>query len=238
MIKVQNLKKIYGDRCVLDVPEYNFKSGVIYGLLGRNGAGKTTLVNIITNRVFASSGTCTVNDLPVYENDYAQSNIFCITEQSTYPAYLKVKDTFKWAKMFYPSFDTDYALELSQKFDLDINKRFKQLSTGYRTIAKVVLTLASETPVMILDEPVLGIDALYRKVFYTELLKTHKKLNNLVLLATHIMDEAESVVEHVIVLRNGIMVKDDTLKNVVGNHNSLQDAYVALHESELGGASN
>jgi len=230
MLKITNLKKIYGTRCVLNMPDYTFESGKIYGLLGRNGAGKTTLVNIITNRVFASEGECTVGGLPVKENDFAQSKIFCITEQSVYPPYMKVKDTFKWAKMFYSSFDSEYALKLSEKFDLDISKKLKQLSTGYKTIAKVILTLASKVPVMILDEPVLGIDAMYRKTFYNELKKVHTELNNLVLLATHIMDEAETVVEHVIILKKGDIVKDDTLVNVIGEHKNLQEAYIAVHE--------
>ena len=230
MLKLTNLKKIYGDKCVLNIPSYVFSAGNIYGLLGRNGAGKTTLVNIITNRVFASEGECTVEDLPVKENDFAQSKIFCITEQSTYPSYMKVKDTFKWAKMFYPSFDIHYAFSLAEKFNLDTSKKFKQLSTGYKTIAKVVLTLAAKTPVMILDEPVLGIDALYRKVFYAELKKVHAELNNLILLATHIMDEAELVIDHVLILKKGEIVRDNTLQGVIGDYPNLQEAYIAVHE--------
>jgi len=230
MIKTQGLTKKYADKTVLNDVNLEFVQGKIYGFLGRNGAGKTTLINIITNRIFATSGTCTISDLDSVENDFAQGKIFCITEKSDYPPTMKVSHAIKWAKRFYPSFDTDYAHQLSQKFNLDTTKKFKHLSTGYRTIAKVVLTLASRAEVMILDEPVLGIDALYRKVFYEELKKTQIQNNNLIILATHILDEAESVIDEVIIIKAGSIVYNDALSNLLKKNKSLEEFYVNIYK--------
>jgi len=229
VIKIENVEKSFGDKLVLKPLNLEFERGKIYGILGRNGAGKTTLINIMTNRAFATNGTCTIDGLDAHENDFAQGKVFCITEKSDYPQTMKVGVAFKWAKRFYPSFDLEYAYELAKKFDLDVTKKLKQLSTGYRTITKVVLTLASNTQVMILDEPVLGIDAIYRKVFYDELRATHKRNNNLIILATHILDEAESVVDNVIILKSGDIVLNDTLKNILADKKTLAKVYEVIH---------
>jgi ABC-2 type transport system ATP-binding protein len=224
MLEIKNLTKLYNKVAALQDINLSFADDKIYGLLGRNGAGKTTLVNIITNRAFATSGEVFINGEVAKENENVQSKIFCITEKSEYPAYLKIKTAFVWAKRFYPSFDMGYAMELSKKFDLDINKTFKKLSTGYRTIAKVVLTFASSAPILILDEPVLGIDVIYREVFYKELINLHKKNKNLIILATHLLDEIENIADKIVVLKNGKIEYDgDKIKN-------LRDFYVKLHK--------
>ena len=228
MLKTNDLQKFYGGKCVLDNLNLEFRTNKIYGILGRNGAGKTTLINIITNRAFATSGGCVIDGADACENDWAQNKVFCITEKSEYPYWMKVKESFKWAKLFYPSFDSDYAVQLSRKFDLDINKRFKHLSTGYKTIAKVILTLASGAPVMILDEPVLGIDAIYRKAFYDELLKLHKQRQNLVIIASHILDEIQEVASDIIILKNGGVAYNGPVKAIESS--SLQDFYIKLHQ--------
>ncbi|MCL2229270.1 MAG: ABC transporter ATP-binding protein, partial [Firmicutes bacterium] len=229
MIKISNLGKWYGDKCVLQDINLEFEAGKIYGVLGRNGAGKTTLVNIITNRAFATSGLVEIDGLNAYENDRAQANVFCITEKSEYPKIEKVKNLIKWASKFYPTFDKEYAFELAKRFDLDTEKKLGKLSTGYTTIVKVILTLASGAKVMIFDEPVLGIDAIYRKVFYEELKRVHAKLRNTMILATHILDEAESIVDQVIILKGGVIILNEKTPK------KLQDLYLGLHEDQAKG---
>lgn len=230
MLQVKELIKFYNKTKVLANINLELQPDKIYGILGRNGAGKTTLINIITNRAFATNGTVKIDGNNTYENDFVQQKVFCITEKSAYPNHEKVSNLFKWAAHFYPSFDMEYAHHLAKRFDLDVNKKMGKLSTGYTTIVKVVLTLASNVPYMIFDEPVLGIDAIYREVFYEELLVTHKKLKNCIILATHILDEAETIVDNVIILKKGEVAFNGTITEIT-KEKTLQEFYLALHKN-------
>ncbi|WP_439876686.1 ATP-binding cassette domain-containing protein (plasmid) [Bacillus mycoides] len=234
-IDIKKITKLYGRKKALDELTLQFENGKIYGFLGSNGAGKTTLINIITNRAFATSGEVFIDGLPVQENEFAQGKIFCITEKGNYPSDLKVKELFVWEKRFHPKFDIDYANKIAKKFDLDVNSRLKSLSTGYATIVKVVLTIASNAEIMILDEPVLGIDALYREIFYDVLLEHHKEKKNLVIIATHLISEVERVLEKVVIISNGKVLEDRDIKDLTLEGEGLNEVYVRLlRESKNG----
>ncbi len=228
MIEIRNLTKRYGKSLALDNISLDFEMNKVYGLLGNNGAGKTSLINIITNRVFASEGTVLIDGLKAEENEQAQGKVFCVTAKAKFPRDMKIKDLFKWEKCFYQSFDIDYAHSLADKFDLDTKKKVSSLSTGYTTILKVVTALASNVEVMILDEPVLGIDSLYREVFYDALLEHQREHKNLMIIATHLIDEVERVLEDVVIISKGKIVKNSTVKDLTANGQSLNQAYVEI----------
>ena len=227
MITLQNVSKVYGkNNLALDDVTVDFENGRIYGLLGRNGAGKTTIINLITNRIFATQGDVLIDGKRVRENDSVQGKIFCMTEKGTYPNEMKVKDAFKWAKGFYSCFDTEYALALSKKFSLDINKTIGSLSTGYRSITMVVLTLASCADIMIFDEPVLGLDANYREVFYKELIIYYAKKQNTIIISTHLIGEIADILEKVVIVDGGKIMFNGTVDEI------KQSAYIVSGETD------
>lgn len=227
-IQINHMTKCYGQKKVLDIDALQFQNGYVYGLLGSNGAGKTTLISLITNRAFPTSGEILVDGAAARENEAVQERIFCITEKANYPTDLKVRDLFYWVKAFYSDFSTPYANELAKKFDLDTAKTLKSLSTGYNTILKTILTLASNTEIMILDEPVLGIDSLYRDIFYDVLTAHHKKRRNLIIIATHLIDEVERVLERVVIISEGNILKNCPVNDLTGNVRRLNEVYVDI----------
>ena len=214
-IEIKNLKKKYDDNLVLDDISLTFEENKIYGLLGRNGAGKTTLLNIITNRIFQNDGTVEVDGENIRENDRALEKIYFMTERNLFPAGYKVIDIFKWTKEFYPNFNMEYALELSNKFKLDINKKIKSLSTGYSSIAKIITAMASGAEVLILDEPVLGLDANHRELFYKELMKDYIENPKTVILSTHIIEEVSGLLENVVILNDKKIVSTDEAEELL-----------------------
>src|SRR5699024_9113471 len=147
-----------------------------------------------------TAGTVTVDKQPVTENELVQKDIFCVTENDKYPKDIKLKDLLVWESRFFEEFDLNYAKDLAQKFDLDLNKKTNSLSTGYYTIFKVIVALASNAKIMFLDEPVLGIDSLYRELFYDVLRKQHALRQNLIIISTHLIDEVEPVLEDVVII--------------------------------------
>ena len=133
-IQIKGITKRYKDVTALDKVSVSFEFGKIYGLLGRNGAGKSTLINIISNRIFADRGEILIDGIPAKENMAVHDKIFCMSETDLYDRDLKVIEHFKWTKRFYTDFDLNKALVLSEKYHLDINKKFKALSKGYQSI--------------------------------------------------------------------------------------------------------
>lgn len=214
-IEVRNLKKKYGDNLVLDNIDITFDENKIYGLLGRNGAGKTTLLNIMTNRIFQDDGTVEVDGENIRENDSALEKIYFMTERNLFPEVYKVKDIFKWTSEFYPKFNMEYALELSKKFNLDISKKIKSLSTGYSSIAKIITAMSSQAEVVIYDEPILGLDANHRELFYKELMKDYIENPKTIILSTHIIEEVSSLLENVVILNDKKVISTEEAEELL-----------------------
>lgn len=215
IIEVKKVNKTYNKKQVLKDINITFEENKIYGLLGRNGAGKTTLLNLITDRAIVDSGEITIDGENVYENDNALEKIYFMTERVLYPEDFKVKDVFKWTKEFYSNFDSNYALELSKKFSLNINTKIKNLSTGYNSICKIINTLASNAEILIFDEPVLGLDANHRELFYKELMENYIEKPKTIILSTHIIEEVSNLIEKVIILNNSKIISSDEAEELL-----------------------
>lgn len=207
-IEIKGLTKNYGKTTALDNISVNIEYGHIYGLLGRNGAGKSTLVNIISNRVFATSGEVLIDGEPARENDKALSKLFTMSENNLLPSDMKVKDAIKLTKEFYPDMDTDYAFRLAELFELDLKKKLSSLSTGYSTIAKNILALSSGADYVIFDEPVLGLDANHRELFYKQLIERYSEQGETFIISTHLIDECASLIEKAIIIDGGKLLED------------------------------
>lgn len=217
LIKISNLSKAYGDEYALKDLSLTIEENKIYGLLGRNGAGKTTLLNLITNRIFPTEGSVTIDGKDIANNEDIVDKIYFMTEKDLYPDSMRVKELFKWTKNFYPNFDMEYALELSKKFGLNIKKKFKELSTGYSSISKIIVTLASGAEVLIFDEPVLGLDAHHREFFYKELIRNYTEEPKTIILSTHIIEEISNILEGVIIVKDKNILKNDDVENILSN---------------------
>ncbi len=214
-IETKHLTMRFGSTVALDNVNLALPQNRIYGLLGRNGAGKTTLLNIIANKLFATSGEALVDGEPATENAGAQAKVFYMTEKNLYPWTMRVREAFRWAAEFYPAFDRQYADDLAKKFGLDTKKKIKALSTGYLSIFKAVLALASGAPVLLLDEPVLGLDANHRAIFYRELIARFSERPCTILISTHLIDEVADVLEDAIVIKQGKVLLHQSVENLL-----------------------
>ncbi len=214
-IETKHLTMHFGSTVALDDVNLALAPNRIYGLLGRNGAGKTTLLNIIANKLFATSGDALVEGEQATENADAQAKIFYMTEKNLYPWAMRVKEAFRWTAEFYPAFDRKYADELAKKFSLDTRKKIKALSTGYLSIFKAVLALASGAPVLLLDEPVLGLDANHRAIFYRELIARFSERPCTVVISTHLIDEVAEVLEDAIIIKQGQVLLHQSVEELL-----------------------
>lgn len=214
-IQIKNITKKYNGLTALDNVSFSFEFGKIYGFLGRNGAGKSTLINVIANRIFADEGKVLVDDVPARENMKVQEKIFCMSETDLYDKDLKIKEHFKWINRFYDSFNIDKALEISEKFNLDTDKRFKALSKGYQSIFKLTVALSLNVPYVIFDEPVLGLDANHRELFYDLLLKDYEDGERTIIIATHLIEEVAHIIEEVVLIDKGKILLQESVERLL-----------------------
>ncbi|WP_353894002.1 ABC transporter ATP-binding protein [Proteinivorax hydrogeniformans] len=225
-INFRNVSKVYGKNRAVDNIDATIYPNKIYGLLGRNGAGKTTMLNMLTNKIFPTTGTIKINGESVSENQELLSKVFYMMEKNIYPEAMKVKEVFKWTSKFYPNFELDYANNLADKFELNIDKKVKELSTGYTSIFKVIVALASNAETIIFDEPVLGLDAYHRDMLYKEILSNYIKKPKTMIISTHLIEEVADILEEVIIIKNGKLIKHQAVEEL------LKSAYTVSGKAE------
>lgn len=220
-IEIKNITHKFGPTMALDDINISFAQDKIYGLLGRNGAGKSTLLNLITNRLFPLEGEIHINQLPAQENDRAQSQVYLMSEKNLYPDSMRIGKAFQWTKNFYPEFDMDYAVDLTQQFHLDMKKKIKSLSTGYNTIFKLIIALSVNTPYLLLDEPVLGLDANHRELFYKLLLNKYSSNPCTIIISTHLIEEVAGLIEDIVIIDKGKVIRSESCESSLSKGYSI-----------------
>lgn len=213
-LSCHNLTRKFGDTTALNRVNLCLDEPKIYGLLGRNGAGKTTLLRLITNYIQPTEGSITLDEQNVWENEKAQHQIFLVTETS-YFAEMNAHKLIQLMSEIYPSFDKQQCLDYAKRFELDLNKKYTALSTGYKSVLRAVLSLSVHTPFLFLDEPTLGMDAFHRELFYKLLIESYSESPSCILLSTHLISEVEGLLENVIILDHGKVLIDESSEQLL-----------------------
>ena len=243
-IEFQHVSKRFGDTRALEDVTLTIGEGQICGLLGDNGAGKSTLLNILTGRLAPDGGAVTVDGASA-GSDAALGKLFLAGDANPYPDDMKVKRALDLAALFYPDFDRGYAEDLAAQFGLPLNKKINGLSTGYGSIFRLVLGLSVNTPYVLFDEPVLGLDARHRDLFYKLLVQKYAEDPCALVISTHLIGEVASLIEHTVILRRGRVLRDAPTEELtagcfqVSGPAGLVDGWAAgktvLTSSALGG---
>lgn len=212
MIEFKNVTKKYGgitaiDRISLGIPE----SG-IYCLLGRNGAGKTTLMKLIAGHIAATDGTIAVDGQHVSPNKMPENVNFI--ESGSVQFNMRVSELIDAAAQLQESFDRDFAREMTERFELDTRKRYKQLSFGMKTMLTAIITLANNSKIILLDEPTLGFDAIMRDQFNTLLLESYHAHPRVIIVSTHLIDEIAKVTERLIIINKGRILLETGIEDI------------------------
>ncbi len=226
-IELRGVTKYYGKNLALDDVSLSFESGKIYGLLGRNGAGKSTMLNIISNRIFPTSGEVLIDGENAVENDKALSKVFCMSEKNLLPVSMKFSESVRVTGNFYPDTDKEYAMQLAEKFELDPKSKLGSLSTGYTSISKIILALSCNADYVFFDEPVLGLDAHHRDLFYKELLQKYSEQGGTYIISTHLIEECANLIERAVIVKEGKVILDKETEEL------LEGAYTVSGGAEL-----
>ena len=212
MIELKQVTKQYGQATVLKNITLSIDEPGIYCLLGRNGAGKTTLLKSVAGYQNITSGTIQVDDKLITTStlDTGVSYIENFAKHFNLP----VRKLLQIASEVNPNYDYDFASEMMERFELDGKKKFNHLSLGMKTMVSTIICLASNKSVVLLDEPVLGFDAIMRVEFYDMLTESFRKHPRIIIVSTHIIEEIAKAIQKLIIIDKGSVRFFDTLQSV------------------------
>ena len=231
MIEVKNLRKTFDGFVALDDLTMTVPDGAVYGLVGPNGAGKSTVIRHITGIFRPDSGTVSVDGKPVFENPELKSGIAYIPDDIFYFPSSGLADMARFYEGVYPSFDRKLYEELRESFQLDSRTQLRRFSKGMQKQAAFLLAIASRPKVLVLDEPVDGLDPVMRRQVWSLMLQDVAQRGTTVLVSSHNLRELEDVCDHVGILHKGKMLLERTLDELQDN---VVKAQVVLREgSEL-----
>ena len=244
MIEVRELVKSFEGLRALDGLTLTVPKGAVYGLVGPNGAGKSTLIRHLTGIYRQDSGSVLIEGEPVYENPAVKQKIAYIPDEVFYYTQATLRDMKGLYKDLYPGFDEDCYRKLAGAFDLDEGRPIRKFSKGQQKQAAFWLALSLRPELVVLDEPVDGLDPVMRRQVWSLLLSDVAERGTTVLVSSHNLRELEDVCDHVGILNKGKMLVERSLTELQENLVKIQLALPEgtelpadleiLHESRTG----
>ena len=233
MIEVRNLTKHFGDFCALDQLELHVPTGAVYGLVGPNGAGKSTLIRHLTGVYRPDSGEVCIDGQSVYENKDIKNRMAYIPDDVFYFHTSNLNDMMKFYRGLYPKFDLEMYYKLCAVFSLDPKKSLRSFSKGMQKQAAFLLSLCTRPDVLILDEPVDGLDPVMRRQVWSLILQDVAERQITVLVSSHNLRELEDVCDHVGIMHQGKMLLERSLTELQGNIVKVQVAFNGKRPADL-----
>ena len=240
MLDLQNVTKTFGNVKALDDLTMTVPRGAVYGLVGPNGAGKSTAIRCLLGVYRPDCGTVTLDGAPVYENPVAKARIGSIPDDIFYFPSATMEDMRKFYQGIYPKFDQTLYYKLFEAFDLPKKAPLRRFSKGMQKQAAFHLTLCTRPDVMILDEPVDGLDPVMRRQVWSLILSDVAERGTPVLISSHNLRELEDICDHVGIMDHGRMLLQRSLADMQGATHKLQlvgnipEGLEILHQNQSG----
>ena len=225
MIEGRSLVKRFDSFRALDGLNLSAPRGAVYGLVGPNGAGKSTFIRHLAGIYRQDEGELLVGGEPVYENPGVKEKIAYIPDDIFFYTQASIRDMARFAESLYPRFDRERYEKLSALFGLDEKRPMRKLSKGQQKQAAFQIAMAQRPELLVLDEPVDGLDPVMRRQIWSVLLSDVEQYGTTVLVSSHNLRELEDVCDHVGIMNRGRMMIERSLSDLQENLVKLQLAY-------------
>ena len=234
MLEVKNVTKTFDGFKALNGLNMRVEKGSVYGLVGPNGAGKSTIIRHITGVYRQNEGEILLDGQPIYENPAVKKRIASIPDDFYYFMSATTKDMMKFYKGIYPNFDTVRYNTLRAAFEeVDENRPIRRLSKGMQKQAAFWLALCCNPDLLVLDEPVDGLDPVKRRQVWSLLMSDVAQRGTTVLVSSHNLRELEDVCDHVGILSHGKVLLERSLSDLQDNLVKLQVVFPTAEKPEL-----
>lgn len=244
MIEVKNVTKTFDGFRALDDLTLTVPQGAVYGLVGPNGAGKSTIIRHLTGIYRQDAGTITIDGAPVFENPAVKARLAYIPDDVFYFAQATIADMMRYYRGIYPRFDAERYEKLGAVFALDPKRPIRRLSKGMQKQAAFWLAMCMRPDVLILDEPVDGLDPVMRRQVWSLVMADVAENGTTVLVSSHNLRELEDVCDHVGIMNGGKLLLERTLSDLQDNISKvlialpdgapLPDGLDIVHQSTTG----
>ena len=246
MIQVNNVIKEFDGFRALDGVNMHVKKGAIYGLVGPNGAGKSTIIRHLTGVYRQDMGEVFVNGKEVFENRLVKEKIAYIPDELFYFLQADTMEMMKYYEGLYPTFDREMFFILKEYFStIDLKRNIRRLSKGMQKQVAFWLAICCKPEVLILDEPVDGLDPVMRRQIWSILMAEVAEREMTVVVSSHNLRELEDVCDHVGIMNKGKVIIERSLSDLQGNVSKIQvacegevpklpEGFKVLHKSNIG----
>lgn len=240
MLEMKNVTKTFGDFAALKDLSMTIPKGTVYGLVGPNGAGKSTAIRLLVGVYRPDCGEITMEDRPIYENPAAKQRIGYIPDDIFYFPSATLEDMRRYYRGLYPDFDDELFERLYEVFNLPRKGQLRRFSKGMQKQAAFHLAICCRPDVLILDEPVDGLDPVMRRQVWSLILSDVAQRGTTVLISSHNLRELEDICDHVGIMDHGHMLLERSLADMQGSTVKVQlvgdipAGLDILHESSSG----
>ena len=222
LITAKNVVKKFDKFTALNHFNMNVPEGSIYGLVGPNGSGKTTTIKHLIGMYKQDEGEILVNDEKVYDNEKVKSKIAYISDDLYFFHGYSIKDMAKFYSKIYKDFSFEKFNDLQKVFNIDVKRKVNKLSKGMKKQVAFWLTISCNPEIMILDEPIDGLDPIMKENVWKILLEEVKKRKMTVIISSHNLKELENVCTNIGIMKNGEMVLEKELEKKDNNIQKIQ----------------
>ncbi|HVR82465.1 MAG TPA: ABC transporter ATP-binding protein [Luteimonas sp.] len=213
-VSARHLRKAYKNKVALDDTAFDIPAGRIVGLIGPNGAGKTTALKAILGLIPFEGELKVLGLDPRTERDALMNDVCFIADVAILPRWMRVQQAIEFVAGVHPRFDRDRCERFLANTQLKPQMRVRELSKGMIVQLHLALVMAIDARLLVLDEPTLGLDILYRKQFYQRLLEDYFDEQKTILITTHQVEEVEHILTDVMFIREGKIVFNAPMDNV------------------------
>ena len=240
MLEMKNVTKTFGEFTALKNLSLTVPKGAVYGLVGPNGAGKSTAIRHLTGVYRADAGEVLMEGKPIYENVELKQRIASIGDEVFYFPSATLSNMFEFYRGIYSNFSDELYFQLCEVFRLPRKIQIRQFSKGMQKQAAFLLSLCTRPDVLILDEPVDGLDPVMRRQVWSIIAADVQQRQTTVLISSHNLRELEDICDHVGIMDQGRMLLERSLADMQGNTHKLQlvgdapEDLQILHESTSG----
>ena len=244
VIKANNISKKYDESYALDSIDIEVSKGQIMGLIGPNGAGKSTFLQSVLG-LLKTEGNLEVLGLdPRKDRHKLLKEVCSITDVAVLPKWMTVQQLLSYMDGVHPGFDLDKCISILSRTNIKLHSKIKVLSRGMVVQLHLSLVMAIDAKILILDEPTLGLDLVYRKDFYSQLIEDYYEGNKTILISTHQVEEIEGVLSDAVFMNQGRIVMQDSIESINKKYLELRPDQNSLttakslnpmhHRTELG----
>ena len=214
LVSARNVSKSFGNFLAVDDVSFEIEKGRIMGLIGPNGAGKTTLLKAVLGLTDCQGSLSVLGLDPFRQRKELMQNICFIADVAVLPRWIRVSQLLDFLQSVHPKFSRARAEELLQKTDINAKSKVRELSKGMVTQLHLSIITAIDAKLLVLDEPTIGLDIIFRKEFYGNLLNDYFDEERTIIITTHQVEEIENLLTDVMFINHGKVVLDSLMDDI------------------------